>query len=445
MYEDKESERKAEISALSGPNEFTEFYSRLKSIKEFHKKHPDEISIPLSTEFEQMAKTYQQADALSLLVEFTDEEGFGKYLDLHESYDKYINLKGVEKIDYITYLMVFDHLYDIQKDRKNAEYKKYVDFLFDYLYGFTTRIKPLLDINKNLDQVKGDFEKQWNTGSFPGWPKETESALANVGAVLDLSAFTSWEELASLGLDRLKSALMALGLKCGGTLEERAQRLFSTKGMKQIDQTLLSKKSALGKNASRMSKEQERQKEIALVEAQIYHLSEYLKEQRLATKENVQRKQARGDGERNDSDVEASDSESEEEEDDADGVPYNPKNLPLGWDGKPIPYWLYKLHGLNINYNCEICGNFTYKGPKAFQRHFSEWRHAHGMRCLGIPNTAHFANVTQIEDAIQLWEKIKQQKNQERWVPEQNEEFEDSLGNVVTKKTYEDLKRQGLL
>ena len=43
--------------------------------------------------------------------------------------------------------------------------------------------------------------------------------------------FSSWEELASLGLDRLKSALMALGLKCGGTLEERAQRLFSTKGL----------------------------------------------------------------------------------------------------------------------------------------------------------------------------------------------------------------------
>lgn len=38
----------------------------------------------------------------------------------------------------------------------------------------------------------------------------------NVGAHLDLSAFSSWEELASLGLDRLKSALLALGLKCGG-------------------------------------------------------------------------------------------------------------------------------------------------------------------------------------------------------------------------------------
>lgn len=38
---------------------------------------------------------------------------------------------------------------------------------------------------------------------------------------------------------------------------------------------------------------------------------------------------------------------------------------------QPIPYWLYKLHGLNINYNCEICGNYNYRGPKAFQRHFA--------------------------------------------------------------------------
>ncbi|KAG8269234.1 Splicing factor 3A subunit 3 [Homalodisca vitripennis] len=78
-------------------------------------------------------------------------------------------------------------------------------------------------------------------------------------------------------------------------------------------------------------------------------------------------------------------------------------------------------------------------------RHRLEWRHAHGMRCLGIPNTAHFANVTQIEDALALWEKLKVQKQEERWQPEQEEEYEDSLGNVVNRKTYEDLKRQGLL
>ena len=67
------------------------------------------------------------------------------------------------------------------------------------------------------------------------------------------------------------------------------------------------------------------------------------------------------------------------------------------------------------------------------------------MRCLGIPNTAHFANVTSIEDAVALWQKLKNNKEQERWKPEQEEEFEDSLGNVIPKKTFEDLKRQGLL
>lgn len=33
---------------------------------------------------------------VSAPVEFTDEEGYGKYLDLHECYAKYINLKGIE-------------------------------------------------------------------------------------------------------------------------------------------------------------------------------------------------------------------------------------------------------------------------------------------------------------------------------------------------------------
>lgn len=46
---------------------------------------------------------------------------------------------------------------------------------------------------------------------------------------------------------------------------------------------------------------------------------------------------------------------------------------------------------------------------------------------------------------IIVWEKLKTQKQSERWIPDHEEEYEDSLGNVVNKKTYEDLKRQGLL
>lgn len=37
----------------------------------------------------------------------------------------------------------------------------------------------------------------------------------------------------------------------------------------------------------------------------------------------------------------------EEVDSDEDEYVYNPLKLPMGPDGKPIPYWLYKLHGLN--------------------------------------------------------------------------------------------------
>ncbi|KAG7176412.1 Splicing factor 3A subunit 3-like, partial [Homarus americanus] len=386
LYEDKDGLRKEEVAALSGPNELAEFYNR----------------VPMSVEFEEINKQREANDENLVMVDFTDEEGY---------------------------------------EKKTTQYREYLHVLLDYLYIYVERVKPLLDLGEELDCVNKDFTEQWDGGRFPGWPKETGGALAAMGAHLDLSAFSSSEELMSLGLDRLKSALMALGLKCGGTLEERAQRLFKTKGMsvEELDPSLFAK-SKPGKVTK--GRETEKIRELAMLEAQVYRLTETLSEQRMATKENVQRKQARRDGEEEEEE-EASASESEDEADDE--VPYNPKNLPLGWDGKPIPYWLYKLHGLNISYNCEICGNFTYKGPKAFQRHFAEWRHAHGMRCLGIPNTAHFANVTQIEDALKLWEKLKVQKTSERWQSEQEEEYEDSQGNVVNRKTFDDLKRQGLL
>jgi len=442
IYEDKDGQRKEEVAALSGPNEFAEFYSRLKQIKDFHRRHPGEVSVPMSVEFDELKKIRENpGDEVNNMVEFSDEEGYGKFLDLHECYDKFINLKGVDRVDYISYITSFDQLYDINRERKGGEYRQYLSSLCDYLYGFISRTKPLMDIDSELAEILQDFDGKFERGECPGWAREQVGAMAHTGAHLDLSAFSSAEELASLGLDRLKSGLIALGLKCGGTVQERAERLFSTKGKKlsELNPNLFAKNKP-GKGGK---KDSEKLKEIAKMEAQIYRYAELLSEVRNETVENVERKQARTDAEREESEGEISEEEPEEEPD--DDIPYNPKNLPLGWDGKPIPYWLYKLHGLNISYNCEICGNYTYKGPKAFQRHFAEWRHAHGMRCLGIPNTAHFANVTQIEDAMALWEKLKVQKFDEAWKPDHEEEYEDSKGNVVNKKTYEDLKRQGLL
>jgi hypothetical protein len=48
-------------------------------------------------------------------------------------------------------------------------------------------------------------------------------------------------------------------------------------------------------------------------------------------------------------------------------------------------------------FKCEICGNHSYWGRRAYERHFKEWRHQHGMRCLGIPNTKNFNEITSIE------------------------------------------------
>jgi splicing factor 3A subunit 3 len=131
----------------------------------------------------------------------------------------------------------------------------------------------------------------------------------------------------------------------------------------------------------------------------------------------------------------------------------------MGWDGKPIPFWLYKLHGLGIQYPCEICGNYVYMGRKPFERHFSEWRHVYGLRCLGIPSSKQFHEITKIKDALActsllfvcelillaVWEFLQVKQKEIKTKEESVEEFEDAHGNVYSKKTYEDLKRQGLL
>jgi len=379
------------------------------------------------------------------LVKFSDEEGYGRFLDMNELFTSCQNLKGMKRTDYLAYIDTFDRLEDVPKEstKKTGAYKEYLTQLEAYLLDFLKRVKPLYSIDKDFVRLDAEFDDNWKKGSCRGWGKEKgHTALVSAGAFLNLSEFNSAAELESLGLDRLKAALIALNMKCGCSLKERSERLFATKGKSAED---LITETVKDKRTSQQIKEDLRQQVLAKIEARIFRLADLLHQEREATKENVQRKQARAAGESGDIDEDAEIVESDEEAEGEEDVPYNPKNLPLGWDGKPIPYWLYKLHGLNISYSCEICGNQTYKGPKAFQKHFTEWRHSHGMRCLGIPNTAHFANITKIEEAVGLWRKLQSSKEVNKWNPEIDEEFEDSLGNVVNRRTFEDLKRQGLL
>ncbi|CAI5443196.1 unnamed protein product [Caenorhabditis angaria] len=439
LYKDEDGSRSMEMDAVSGPNEFAEFYSRLKVIKDAHRRNPEELAEPLSVEFQKINDEIANPERNEPdMIEFSDEEAYGRFLDLHLVYDKFVNLKNVKRVDYMSYLLNFEKFTEIPKatTKKTGAYKEYITSLKDYLLSFFGRTRPLYDLEADFAEINERIERQYNSGTLVGW--EAEKCAASAAAV-DLSPYNSAVELEGLGLDRLKGALMALGLKCGGTLRERAERLYATKGHKLSDL----EKAAMSSNSADAQKQKLRNIGVAQMEGHIIAMADLLSEERTATRENVERKQARSAGEFEEEEDEEPIVEEEEEED--DGAPYNPKNLPLGWDGKPIPYWLYKLHGLNLSYSCEICGNQTYKGPKAFQKHFNEWRHSHGMRCLGVPNTAHFANITKIKDALDLWNKMKVEKERGKWNPDMDEEYEDSAGNVVTRKMYEDLKRQGLL
>jgi hypothetical protein len=44
-----------------------------------------------------------------------------------------------------------------------------------------------------------------------------------------------------------------------------------------------------------------------------------------------------------------------------------------------------------------------------------------------------------------VYSRIKDTLDKEQWKAETGEEFEDSMGTVLNRKTYEDLARQGLL
>ena len=171
------------------------------AIKDFHKRHPGEISIPLSVEFQNMelARGDSKKCEESLPVLFSDEEDFGRYLDMNALHQQYLNLKAVKYVDYITYLATFDRLFEYPRENKNAEYKKYVSAVVDYFYDFYLRAMPLHDIDGEIAALKADFEAKWANAAVPGWSKDSSGALSQSGTRLDLSAFSSPEELMSLG------------------------------------------------------------------------------------------------------------------------------------------------------------------------------------------------------------------------------------------------------
>ncbi|GLT84775.1 hypothetical protein SLE2022_029890 [Rubroshorea leprosula] len=83
--------------------------------------------------------------------------------------------------------------------------------------------------------------------SKSGADEETAASRANIAESdkpLNFDEFNSPEEMEVLGMERLKSELQERGLKCGGTLQERAARLFLLKStpLEKLPKKLLAKK-----------------------------------------------------------------------------------------------------------------------------------------------------------------------------------------------------------
>ncbi|CAA7024503.1 unnamed protein product [Microthlaspi erraticum] len=163
-------------------------------------------------------------------------------------------------MEYSAYLDVFSHP-PCNKEKFSKQYRKYMKDLLGYLIVFFKRTKPSQDLDTILSNVEIGFEEQ-----------ET---------VIDLDDYETVEELIDLGDEKLKEALDALGLKVGGTMQRRAERLFLTK------HTPLEKM-----DKKHFAKNQKSVREIAIIEAKVKKLCDLLDETIERTKQNVEKKQA---------------------------------------------------------------------------------------------------------------------------------------------------------
>ncbi|KAJ7068495.1 hypothetical protein C8F01DRAFT_1118332 [Mycena amicta] len=451
IYEDNDR-RRAELDSISAPaqqNDLSEFYARLVKVQEHHAKYPDsvpggfdlELSVLLEDyDHDGADEEYDEEDPISLL--FSGEEAYGKYVDLYAHHIAFTNLKNLNKRPgYLQYL----DLLALSKDgpvhrelskeiRFSKDYESYIKNLHTYLLSFAKRTMPLSDIESQQQEATEEFDKLLQAKEIPGWEENTPKGNSEEGI---------W--CAACQKNYSKKTVYDAHLTSKKHVKAQAKLEESGAPGANPNGTTPAAKISQSTTPSRL-------RNVAYLNHLVTSLLVLLAPTLADTKSNVERRFSLTAREREQELIDQAKpaappptKEGGAEEEEEEERIYNPLKLPLGWDGKPIPYWLYKLHGLGVEYRCEICSDHVYMGRKNFERHFQESRHAFGMRALGLPNTKHFHEITRIEDALSLAEKLKLEGRHEIFEQETMEELEDDEGNVYNRKTYEDLKKQGLI
>jgi hypothetical protein len=139
----------------------------------------------------------------------------------------------------------------------------YLNALFDYLYNFFRRAKPLFDLNELESKARQSFDEEWKQGKVPGW-EEIETA--------DQSLFCP---------------------ACEKQFSKQTVYDAHLTGKKHIK----AQKKLEGQNGNAEPREDKR-KAIAWKETLISKYAEALSDFREESKSNVERKQALTDKER---------------------------------------------------------------------------------------------------------------------------------------------------
>ncbi|KAI1435955.1 hypothetical protein GGR50DRAFT_702324 [Xylaria sp. CBS 124048] len=444
LYKDADGSRSREIQQIGTGDPMDEFYKQMTEIKSFHSRYPNEPVENLERAYRPKKDEAAQSSIVDTL--FTGEEAFGRFLDLQTCHELYLNLPNAKRLNYLQYLDLFDNFTPGAAGLKRSEkmtdqYFAYVGQLALSLETFLRKTRPLDNTDKVLAEFDKKFEEDWENDKVAEWKSDDSGATSGAGKHTDGEGiWCDACEKAFTNENVYKNHLN--GKKHIRAENERQKRT-------QGDATGSSSNGA-GASSTIRSKE----RAIAEREYRVKRLSSAMSTERSDTRVNVERKQCMTERERQQelealfsatvSTSQMADTEEGEEGDDDDKI-YNPLKLPLAWDGKPIPFWLYKLHGLGVEFACEICGNFVYMGRRAFDKHFNEARHIHGLKCLGITNTTLFRDITRIDEALRLWEKIQKDKRKDRIEDGSVIQMEDAEGNVMPEKVYYDLQKQGLL
>ncbi|KAG7869032.1 hypothetical protein KL918_001675 [Ogataea parapolymorpha] len=344
---------------------------------------------------------------LRLSSMFGPKEALGEILDLSENFKEWLNLPkkqfsyGENMPSYADYLSGLTKFDCETYDKESVQYKTYIKNLAEYLSNFYIKTRPLNRPEIDIDRIKQSFS----------------SALIGDG-----------DNVYCLICQKDFAKLSVFNSHLNGKKHKKAVSRTETYRVALNEHLVIETIKLLNKELENTKKEAERYSSLSFREKELEtndakNLSDYEYET-------------------------IADSHNDHKFDDHGDLHHlgNDETSPIGPDGKPIPLWLWKLKGYDMVFTCEICGNVKFKGKEVFHSHFTEPTHLHGLKMLGVMGEYNaFRDLNKIDDVLELSNYLEKKQRNDAQYKDDGVEVEDEEGNVMSRKVYEQLKKQGLI